>query len=295
MMRVALASGKGGTGKTTISLALWEANRERARLLDCDVEEPNCHLFIGDGILVESPVQLPYPVVDAQRCGQCGKCVEACQFNALALAGEAGILVFEELCHSCGACVRACPSRAISEVPAEVGAVVQYEVSGGGDFAQGLLRVGRASAPAVIRAVKKYPWPSKNSDSMAWEILDAPPGTSCSLVATLKGCDVVLLVAEPTPFGLHDLKLAIEYVGKLHKPWAVVVNRDRPGSLLENYCAEEDIPIWLRIPQDEKIARGYAAGNTLLHSRPDLKEAFRQLLDRCTLAAQTGDRYSEVL
>ena len=267
-MRIAIASGKGGTGKTTVALALAlslaeDGNSEGGErypplLLDCDVEAPDAHLYLQPTIQKRTQATIPTPRIDLDRCTKCGDCAEVCQFNALAVLGEE-VMLFPELCHGCGSCSLVCPEKAITEVPRAIG-WMEAGFARGVQFAHGVLNVGEAMAVPVIREVKA--WAESRPDQLT--ILDAPPGTSCPVVETVMGADYVVLVTEPTPFGLHDLALAVEMLGELGIPAGVVVNRDGTGYLkLDEYCAQERLPILLRIPFDRSIAEGIARGKTL--------------------------------
>ncbi|MBM3858955.1 MAG: (4Fe-4S)-binding protein [Verrucomicrobia bacterium] len=274
-MKLAIASGKGGTGKTTVALCLALSADGPVRLLDCDVEEPNCHLFLKPEIRHREPVMLPVPVVDAAKCDGCGKCRQLCQFNAIAvLKGKA--VVFPELCHSCGGCVKVCPTHAIREVECEIG-FVEQGTSNGVEFVTGSLNVGQPLAPAIIRAVKRH----ANGDGLT--ILDCPPGTACAMVASVRDADHVLLVTEPTPFGLHDLKLAVDTVRELKRSFSVVINRaDIGDNRVLDYCRAENIPVRLQIPEGRRIAEAYSRGEPVLAAAPELQEKFRQLLAEVT-------------
>jgi MinD superfamily P-loop ATPase len=289
-MTIAVASGKGGTGKTTVSLCLALSATGPVRLLDCDVEEPNCHLFLKPDIARREPVTLPVPVVDAGKCDGCGKCRQLCQFNALAiLKGKA--VVFAELCHSCGGCAKVCPTGAIHEVSRAIGSV-ELGTSNGIAFVTGRLNVGQPLAPAVIRAVKRAgcsrgaPSPrlpdtpaERRGHNTELIILDSPPGTSCAMVATVRDADHVLLVTEPTPFGLHDLKLAVATLRQLGRPFSVIVNRaDAGDDRVLAHCRAEKILIRLQIPEDRRIAEAYSRGEPVLDALPGLRTACRQLL-----------------
>ncbi len=278
-MKLAIASGKGGTGKTTVALCLTLSAKQPVRLLDCDVEEPNCHLFLKPQIQWRKPVTVPVPVVDTAKCDGGGKCRELCQFNAIAmLKGKA--VIFPELCHSCGGCAKVCPTGAIREVEREIG-VVEEGTSNGIAFVTGNLHVGQPLAPTVIRAVKRR----ATSDQLT--ILDCPPGTSCAMVTVVRDADHVLLVTEPTPFGLHDLKLAVDTVRQLGRSFSVIINRaDAGDDRVMEYCRAENIPVRLQIPEDRRIAEAYSRGETVINALPELREKFRQLLfevgtDRC--------------
>ena len=238
---------------------------------DCDVEEPNGHLFLKGNVTTEQEVGIPIPVVDASACNGCNECSQFCQYNAIVCFGSEP-LVFPELCHGCGGCVSICPRRAISETNRRIG-VVQTLQSGDVKVIQGRLDVGVAIAPPLIRAVKSR----LNRDEVA--ILDAPPGTSCPVVSTLLETDVIVLVTEPTPFGLHDLKLTVEMLPALGIPFGVVINRVGVGDdRVHAFCQEEGIPILMEIPDDRRIAESYSRGDLLVDALPEYRERFDQLL-----------------
>ncbi|MBN1177254.1 MAG: ATP-binding protein [Dehalococcoidales bacterium] len=274
-MIVSVASGKGGTGKTLVatSLALSLKDMEKVRLLDCDVEEPNDHVFLNPVIDGSKPVHIMSPVVDEERCTFCGKCAEICAYKAIAVIKD-HVMTFPQLCHGCGACSYLCPEKAITEEGREMG-VVEWGQADGIDFVQGMLTVGEAMAPPVIRKVREYV-----SDG-GLTILDAPPGTSCPVVETIKGTDFCLLVTEPTPFGLNDLVLAVETVRELGIPCGVVLNRTGVGdNKTKEYCKKENIPILLTIPLDTEIARLYSRGIPLVAGMPQWKGNFLELYEK---------------
>ena len=268
-MIISVASGKGGTGKTLVatSLALSLKDTCRVQLLDCDVEEPNDHLFLQPVITESEAVCIPVPKVDYGRCNFCGDCARVCAYKALAVV-PGSVLVFAQLCHGCGACSYLCPGGAISEEGREMG-VVESGNAGGIDFVQGRLTVGEAMAVPVIRRVKA----KINRDRLA--ILDVSPGTSCPVVEAIGNSDYCLLVTEPTPFGLHDLELAVETVRQLGIPCGVIVNRAVSGeTLVHEYCSREGIPVLLDIPLDREIAHLYSEGVTLVRGMPQWQAAF---------------------
>jgi len=268
-MIVCIASGKGGTGKTTIAANLAAVLAEKAQYLDCDVEEPNGHLFLRPNIEHSEHVSVSVPKVDLEKCDFCGKCAEFCQFNAIAVLGK-NVLTFPELCHSCGGCRLICPKEAISEIPKEIGKL-EKGMAGEVEFVHGHLRIGEAMAVPLIERVKKEIKFHKIA------IIDAPPGTSCPVIAALKGSDVALLVTEPTPFGLFDLKLAVGVARILKIPLAIVVNRaDLGDKKVFDYCAKEDIPILMTIPFSKDIAQTYAKGE-LLVKQPKWQDQFLAL------------------
>jgi MinD superfamily P-loop ATPase len=284
-MRIAVASGKGGTGKTTVavSLALSLAEDSVPLFLDCDVEAPDAHLFLHPTIQDEAKATVPVPQIDESRCTLCGDCAEVCKFNALALLGDQ-VLVFPELCHGCGSCTLICPARAIREVPRTVGTLEAGAVDGF-RFARGLLKVGEAMPVPVIRQLKSWAIPGPGQITIA----DTPPGTSCPMVETVVGSDFVIMVTEPTPFGLHDLELAVEVVRELGFPVGVVINRDGIGDhSVEGFCATEDLPILLRIPFERETAEGIARGKTLIDIHPEYREALIQMTLRITEMVSQG-------
>ncbi len=271
-MRIAIASGKGGTGKTTVAvnLAVALAAEEPVQLVDCDVEEPNAHLFLSPRFSDRRSVVKLLPQVDKERCTRCGACAAACEFGAIAVLGET-VLVYPELCHGCGRCRMVCPTEAISEEPHELG-VIESGFAREFPFSHGLLNVGEAMATPIIHSLKDA------LDETRTTILDAPPGTGCPTIAALVDVDLALLVTEPTPFGLHDLKAAVGVARALDVPVAVVVNRDGIGDdEVASYCDREEIPIALRIPFDRRIASLYSEGSILVDAQPEWKKMFLDL------------------
>lgn len=274
-MNLAVASGKGGTGKTTVSLNLARTLGREVQLLDCDVEEPNCHLFLEGALLGEEAVNIPVPEVDEGRCNGCGECGRFCEFHAIVSFGSKP-LIFPEMCHGCGGCTKLCPQKAIHEVEQRIGTVSTMR-SGNIKLIQGRMDVGVAMAPPLIRAVKE------RLDPALHVILDAPPGTSCPVISTLHGSDVVLLVTEPTPFGLNDLKLAVDMVRELEIPFGVVVNRMGVGDdRVQVFCRQVKIPLLLEIPEDRRIAEGYSQGKLIVDFLPEYREIFQELIEKAT-------------
>ncbi len=279
-MIISVASGKGGTGKTTIAINLALSIGD-VRLLDCDVEAPNAHLFIHPVFEKQQIITAPVPQIDESKCNQCGKCGEICQFKAIVPLGKT-ILTFPELCHSCGGCMAVCPEKAITEIHRELG-VIEIGRRDQIEFIHGKLRIGEAMSPPLIRAVRAYAKPDKLT------IIDAPPGTSCPVIAAVKDTDFVLMVTEPTPFGLHDLRLAVETVRVLAIPCGIVINRAEPGNnLIGDYAREESVPILAEIPFDRRIAEAYSRGVPLTEALPEYTETFRHLYRQICWAQEVG-------
>lgn len=283
-MVISVASGKGGTGKTTIAtgLALSISN---VQLLDCDVEEPNVHIFLKTRRETSEVVSIPIPKIDESKCNFCGECARICAYNALAVLKDR-VLVFPHLCHGCGGCGLLCPQKAITEVGKEIG-VVEIGGSKEPEFVQGILNIGEVMAPPLVRAVKKKIHTEKTV------IIDVPPGTSCPVIEAMKGSDFCILVTEPTPFGLHDMILAVEVVRKLKIPFGVVINRASLGDdKVDQYCADENIQILMRIPFDREIAVSYSNGIPLTEAKREYLEKFRkmfQLIEK-TIHESRADR-----
>ncbi len=294
-MRIAVASGKGGTGKTTIATGLALALEDRPVLfLDCDVEAPNAHLILRPELIWRQQVDRPVPVVNQTRCTGCGHCAEICRYHAIAvMSGK--VLVFPELCHGCGSCVANCPEAALSEYGRPLGVLEAGSTKTGITFARGVLEIGELSASPIIRQLKKWAvrtelFPHALSPE-AVEIRDAPPGTSCPVVETLRGADFALLVSEPTPFGLHDLRLIVELVHEMNLPAGVIINRDMANDgALERFCVEANLPVLMRIPLERDIGQALAAGQPLTAVRPAYGMALRNLFEHIQLLEARGIR-----
>ena len=272
-MIISIASGKGGTGKTTIATNLAVALAPEVKLLDCDVEEPNDHIFIRPQITHTEEVGLKVPQVDMSKCTLCGRCQEICQFKAIVVVGES-VLTFPELCHSCGGCLEVCPEGAISEVDRAMG-VFERGTRDGLQFAYGHIYVGQVMAVPLIERVRA------EGESNTCIIIDAPPGTSCPVISSVKGTDFVVLFTEPTPFGLNDLKLAVGMVKILDIPHGIVINRSDLGDdKVREYANQEGIPILMEIPFSRQIAEAYSQGKLLVEELPDWKEKFIHLYER---------------
>lgn len=271
-MIISIASGKGGTGKTTIATNLAVALSTEVKLLDCDVEEPNDHIFIQPDINYTERVSLKVPHVDMNKCSLCGLCQEICQFQAIVVVGKT-VLTFPELCHSCGGCMEVCSEDAITEVDREIG-VFESGSRNSLELAYGRIFVGQVMAVPVIERVKDAVQPDKIN------IIDAPPGTSCPVISSVKNTDFVILVTEPTPFGLNDLKLAVGMVKILNIPHGIIINRSDLGDdKVKEYAKEENIPILMEISFSRQIAETYSQGKLLIEELPDWKEKFIHLYE----------------
>jgi MinD superfamily P-loop ATPase len=271
-MILTVASGKGGTGKTTVAVNM-ALSLENVQLLDCDVEEPNSHILLHPEINETEPVYTKVPVVSEELCDYCGKCSKFCAYNALFVAPKT-VMVFPELCHSCGGCTLVCPKNAITEKKRQIGVIKKGEAKGV-EIVYGELNVGEAMAVPLIKAVKNQ----MKSDKTV--VIDAPPGTACSLVASVHKTDYCILVTEPTPFGLHDLKITVQVLKDLGVPMGVVINRAGLGDKkVYEYCKKEKIPLLMEIPFSKKIAELYSRGVPFVAEMPEWKEKFLEVRDR---------------
>jgi len=269
-MIVAIASGKGGTGKTTVAVSLALSIGKDVQLVDCDVEEPNTHIFIKPKISKKEMVSIKIPQVDLEKCNFCGKCSSVCAFNAIAVT-PLSVNIFSELCHGCGACKHFCPNNAILEIDKPIG-LIEFGEKKEINFIQGKLNVGEAMPTPIIKTVKKYIDLNKHA------IIDVPPGTSCAMVHSVINANYCILVTEPTPFGLNDLKLAVEVLIKLKIPFGIIINRCNIGNNeVEKYCQQQNIKILMKIPFSRKIAAGYSSGESLIKILPEYKEIFQKL------------------
>jgi len=270
-MQIAIASGKGGTGKTTIATSLALSSDSPAQYLDCDVEEPNGHIFLKPQFNCSEICTVTIPRLDEEKCTACGKCRDICNYNAIVQFGTT-VMTFPELCHSCLGCFRVCEDDALIAATREIG-VLESGTASGIEFVHGRVRVGEAMGVSLLKAVKA------KADRDRLTIIDAPPGTSCPFVETISDVDYVILVTEPTPFGLYDLRLAAQVLKNLEIPGGIIINRaDLGDDRVQKFCQEEGLPVLMEIPFDRKIAEGYARGNNLIETVPELRAGFTEML-----------------
>lgn len=278
-MNIAIASGKGGTGKTFVSTNLFWVIQSLGlpvSLVDCDAEEPNVTQFISGYHFDTREVTHKVPVIDIANCKFCGKCHEYCHYNAIVyLPDLLFVQVVEDLCHSCGACLTACKHGAVSEYDKTLGSLSSSYLNTFSEVIEGRTEIGvYAPVPVIKKAIA-------GTEVKHLNILDAPPGTSCPFVATVENADFVVLVTEPTPFGLHDLELSVETLQCMKKSFGVVINREGFGDAsVHNWLKENDIPLLLSIPFHKEIAKIYASGELLVKKKPEYRELFVQLFNR---------------
>lgn len=269
-MKIAIASGKGGTGKTTIAVGLALSASGEVRVLDCDVEAPNCHIFLKPGIICSKDVNVTVPVLDESLCNGCGKCGEVCEYRAIALISDRP-MIFNELCHGCGACIYICPQYALTEGSRNIG-IIEKGNSHHIGFAHGRLNIGEPMSPPLIKAVKE-------EGTTGLTIIDCPPGTSCPVVTAVAGSDYVILVTEPTPFGLNDLKLAVEMLDEMKIPYGVVINKAGIGDQrVRDFCSSADIEVLAEIPDNRRAAMAYSEGLPTTETMPEFKGYFEDIL-----------------
>ena len=294
-MTLAVASGKGGTGKSFVSLHIASVLGGAVCLLDCDVEAPNTSLFlVPEDVGVEN-VTVPTVRIDADRCTGCGECVEVCAYSALARVGESAI-VFPGLCHGCGGCVNVCPEAAITEVDRKIGEMngsrnvttrtAEHQPGTGeappgnviGCWAEGRLTLGEPLGPPLIRRVRKYGGELADAAGAETVVIDCPPGTSCPMVNAVRGADYCILVTEDTPFGLNDLELSVEVLRNLSIPCGIVINKYFDGAAgIEDFAEKVSVPVLLRVPYDEEIASCYSRGLLVPEDSP-LRRKFKTLV-----------------
>ncbi|OLS27436.1 MAG: Iron-sulfur cluster carrier protein [Candidatus Thorarchaeota archaeon AB_25] len=279
-MIITVASGKGGTGKTTVAVNL-ALSIGSTNLLDCDVEEPNVHTLLHPTKMQTTSVTVPTPSVDQDKCTLCGKCAEFCQFNAI-FVGKTKTMIYEEMCHSCGGCKLVCPDDAITEVERSIGRIHQSNM-GQTQLVYGELSIGEPIATTLIHAVKEQ----VKTDEI--NILDAPPGTACPVIETMRESDYLVLVTEPTPFGLHDLSMAVDVVRELKIPFGVIINRAGIGDEgVEEFCKENNIPILLEIPFNRQIAELYSRGIPFVQEMPEWRQQFKDLFNHIVELINNG-------
>lgn len=285
---IAIASGKGGTGKTTLStnLAAFIAEQQEIVLVDLDAEEPNSGLFIDGSPIFQEEVFKEIPQWDETQCTQCGKCAKACNFHALIKLGPS-VLIFPELCHSCFVCSELCPANALPMVKNRIGMIRESEL-GMLHFVESRLDIGQEQAVPIIAKAKKYV--KQKFPNIHIAIFDSPPGTSCPMMEATKDADFVILVTEPTPFGAHDLALAVETMRAMNKDFGVVINRDGIGdNEVENYCMHQQIPILAKIPNNRQVATHYSSGKLIYQDFPEVKDALIQIYNHC-LTVTKGEK-----
>ncbi len=283
MLKIAILSGKGGTGKTTVATNLaWVLSKHlKVQLLDADVEEPDTHLFFPIRFSYEESVNILKPVIDKDVCINCGECVKVCQFGAM-ISFSGGIYVFDSLCKGCGACKMVCPTNAIDEVPRSIGKIRLGDISSSLKYGMGILNIGELSGVEVIRQLKRY-----IDESADVVVIDAPPGTSCPVVESIRGMDFTILVTEPTPFGLSDLKMAVEVVREMEIPSAIIVNRYDVGfDGIEEFSKQTGIPILNRIPFSKEIATLYSEGRLFTRDIPKWRMIFEEMFDKIKVIAK---------
>lgn len=278
-MKIAIASGKGGTGKTLLSTNLFytlQQDNQPVALIDCDAEEPNDREFITGELLNTDIITQKVPVIDAQKCTFCGKCKEYCSYNAIVMLKPASFIeVVEDLCHDCGACLAACEYDAITEKDKDLGQVSTFNVGHNSRLIEARANVGVYSPVPIIKKAIKQP---ENGETL---ILDAPPGISCPFIATVEDADFVLLVTEPTPFGLNDLKLSVETLEQLNKKMGVIINRSGLGDRsVYQYLHEKNLPLLMEIPFDKRIAEAYSKGKLITVELPEYRKAFAELYQK---------------
>ncbi|WP_372650671.1 P-loop NTPase [Draconibacterium sp.] len=281
-MQIAIASGKGGTGKTTVSVNLYyflsEKYNNRVQLIDCDVEEPNDILFFSKAKKeAEKEVFTIVPEIDKEKCTYCKKCVEWCEFNAISIVKKLEFAeVNYELCHSCGACFEACSFNAVKQIQNPLGSISDYQTNFGAGIVEGRLEIGSAMQTALIKKVKKH------ADlEQQITLLDAPPGTSCPVVETVATANYIILVTEPTPFGLHDLKITVELLNEIHKSFGAIVNKAGLGNnAIYQFLEENNITLLGKIPFSKAYARNYSLGELFENIPEEVETAYHAIIEK---------------
>jgi len=291
-MIISIASGKGGTGKTTVAVNLAYL-MQNVQLVDCDVEEPNAHLFLKPVIEHKEKAFVLVPRVNYDKCNYCGKCMKVCAYGAISVLPATGkgskgqVLIFDHLCHSCGACVLLCQQNAMFFEKREIG-IIEIGKAGKINFVHGKLNIGDIMTPSLIKQVKRY---INNANTV---IIDAPPGTSCPVINAIKGSDYVLLVTEPTPSGLHDLKLAVEALKKMKIQHGIIINRsENKDEIIEEYCKKEKLNIVLKIPFTKEAAEIYSKGNLLVIESPKYRKLFEEFINTFIKSINKGEKYEK--
>lgn len=271
-MIISVASGKGGTGKTTVATAL-ALSLKYVQFIDCDAEEPNAHIFLKPAIKHIEYVKVLLPKINYHFCNFCGKCAQFCKYNAIAVL-EAQVLIFSELCHYCGGCKLVCPQKAISEYEIVIGKI-KKGTSNEIEFFSGELNIAHSSPSPIIKQLKKY----ISKDLTV--VIDSPPGTSCSMIESIEGSDFCILVTEPTPFGLNDLKLAVDVVKKMNIPYGVIINQSDIGDTgVKEFCINNNIDILMEIPYSRDIAEAYSRGENIIPVLPEYKNKFKEIYEK---------------
>jgi len=277
----AIASGKGGTGKTTVTASLASIWDSPLTAVDLDVEEPNLHLFLKPENMRTSEAYIEVPEPDEDKCNKCRACAELCQFKAISVMGDT-LLTFPEMCHGCGGCIAICPEKALQPGKRELGEIISGK-SSGNDFVMGRLRIGEAMSPPLMKQIMNDLMENDSEEDL---IIDAPPGVSCPAITAVMRADCIVLVTEPTPFGMHDFKLAWEAFSPLDKPMGAVINRAGIGdNSVYDFCQKKDIPIWAEIPYDRAVAKAYSNGYIPVHAVAKLKPTFESLKQSMKQAA----------
>lgn len=269
-MKIAILSGKGGTGKTTLATNLFTHLKDYT-LIDTDIEEPNAHLFLDHTVQQRTPVHKAYPVVDEGRCTLCGKCGDHCNFNAI-IPTPKKVIVSEDLCHACGLCKRVCPEDAITYAQKSIGDIYANKTRRDGEFLYGLLNTGEVSGVRLVEALKSQ------TENRANLLIDCPPGAACTTAASIEGVDSAIVVSEPTPFGVSDMKIVVELLRDAGIKFGVVINKaGGPDTGIYDYLEKQAIPLYGEILYKDSRAKHYSNGELLIHHDEDFKAAIRAI------------------